>query len=453
MFLATIQLLLTVCMHCIILHARTMPQYASSSTIKGAVLILIDQLYVKTVRMILTQCLLVCYLLQCCFGQTVINVASGIYSTKRESNGLSLPATSGTFEPIGALTTKIHLTKPYTVFVHYQLTMQSTNTDFWSKLQINHFNAGSLLHSGNQILKTATGFWAANLNPGYYTFEVHYKSSVGISISASTDWQTAVINVIWFEDAYTVSDGIKCYPTPTALNTYNNFGPIQSLEAKLQLPSGRVVMAAYQLSLELSAKNWFVSKLNINGQYEESTTVTEGDNYYLSQYSLIAKSLGTGLHYFGVTYRAQTSNTFTDCTYSYNGNTNLFVVYLPSRCSVASVFPDSTLSYYTSWTDTDLTYKLSLSRMYHVFIRYQFSKLGHQTYTIARLVINSVIQPHTMSIRGNSGNNLAGLSGFWQGSLSAGSYQITVQHRGGKSGTHYTNRDYSTRAMDIIYCY
>ena len=231
------------------LHAKSLPQYASS-TIKGAVLILIDQLYVKTVRMILTQCLLVCYLLQCCFGQTVINVASGIYSTKRESNGLSLPATSGTFEPIGALTTKIHLTKPYTVFVHYQLTMQSTNTDFCSKLQVNHFNVGSLLHNGNQYYKTATGFWQLILNPGHYTFEVHYNSSVDISISASSDWQTAVINVMWFKDVYAVSDGIKCYPTPTALNTFGNDVPIQNLEAKLQMPYGGVVMVAYQLSLD-----------------------------------------------------------------------------------------------------------------------------------------------------------------------------------------------------------
>jgi len=184
----------------------------------------------------------------------VINVASGIYSTKRESNGLSLPATSGTFKPIGTLTTKIHLTKPYAVFVHYQLTVHDTsNTDFWSKLQVNHFNAGSLVHSGNLLYKTATGFWVANLNPGYYTFEVHYKSSLDISVSAGSDWQTAVINVMWFKDAYAVSDGIKCYPIPTTLNRYNNFGPVQNLEVKLQLPAHRVVIAAYQLSLEFSS--------------------------------------------------------------------------------------------------------------------------------------------------------------------------------------------------------
>ena len=49
------------------------------------------------------------------------------------------------------------------------------------------------------------------------------------------------------------------------------------------MPAGRAVMAAYQLSLELASPHWFVSKLNINGQYEESTTVIEGSNYYLSQ--------------------------------------------------------------------------------------------------------------------------------------------------------------------------
>ena len=181
----------------------------------------------NTVRMTLAQLfLLACCLLQSCLGQTVINVAAGIYSTKRESNGLTLPATSGTFQPIVALTTRIHLTKPYTVFIHYQLTIESRNVDFWSKLQVNHFNAGSLVHNGIQLFKTAVGFWAANLNPGYYTFEVHYKSSVDISVSAGSDWQTAIINVMWFEDSYTVSDGIKCYPTPITLNTYNNFGPI-----------------------------------------------------------------------------------------------------------------------------------------------------------------------------------------------------------------------------------
>ena len=67
--------------------------------------------------------------------------------------------------------------------------------------------------------------------------------------------------MMWFEDADTVSNGIiKCYPTPTALNTCDNDGPIQNLQAKLKM---LIVMATYQPSLELSSSSWFVSKLNI----------------------------------------------------------------------------------------------------------------------------------------------------------------------------------------------
>ena len=104
-----------------------------------------------------------------------------------------------------------------------------------------------------------------NLNPGYHTFEVHYNSSSSISMSASWDYQTAAINVMWFENSYAVSDNVKCYPSPTTLNTYNNLGPINDFETILQLPSSRVVLAAYQMSVE---SEWYASKMNINNQYE-----------------------------------------------------------------------------------------------------------------------------------------------------------------------------------------
>ena len=291
-----------------------------------------------------------------------------------------------------------------------------------------------------------------NLNPGYYTFEVHYKSSASVSMSAGWDYQTAVINVMWFEDSYTVSDNIKCYPSPTTLNIYNNLGPINDVEAILKLPSGRVVLAAYQMSVDLSSKGWFVSKMNINNQYEESTTVTEGQSYYLNHHSLLAKSLRSGVHYFGLTYRTAYSLQFTDCTNNYNDNTNIFAMYLPSRCSVVNIHPTSSLSYSTSWTDTDLKYTLTISSLHHVIVRYQFTKDVHNTYTIARLTINSVPQPHTSSIRGNTGVAYAGLFGLWQGSLSTGTYRFTIQHRGGTSSTHHTSVDYFTRAMDVVYC-
>ena len=137
--------------------------------------------------------------LQGCYGDTIINVANGVYSTKAESEGLHLPSTS-TFKPIGALTIKLHLTSPYSVFVNYQITVDSSG-DFWTKLQISHdddglTNAGSLVHYGNQAYKTATGYWMDNLEPGHYTFEVHYKSSSSISVAASTDYQTAILQVM-----------------------------------------------------------------------------------------------------------------------------------------------------------------------------------------------------------------------------------------------------------------
>ena len=162
-------------------------------------------------------------------SQPVLNVVPGTFSKKTESHGLYLSVTS-TFQPINSLTTTIHILKPCSVFVHYQITLYSRTKDFYSKLQINYANAGSLVHSGNQLYKTATGFYMANLNLGHYRVEVHYKSPVAINMPASQDWQTAVLQVMWFEDVYAVSDGIKCYPTPTTTNTYNFWGPIRDVE-------------------------------------------------------------------------------------------------------------------------------------------------------------------------------------------------------------------------------
>ena len=36
----------------------------------------------------------------------------------------------------------------------------------------------------------------ANLNPGRYRFEVHYKSPVAINMPASADWRTTVLQVM-----------------------------------------------------------------------------------------------------------------------------------------------------------------------------------------------------------------------------------------------------------------
>ena len=116
----------------------------------------------------------------------VVNAAPGIFSKKVVSNGLSLPA-STTFSPVNVLTITLHLTKPHSVFVHYQFTFGSLNQDFYSKLLVNDNNAGSLVHSGKQAHKIPTGFWMANFNAGHYTFEVHHKSPVAINIPANSD--------------------------------------------------------------------------------------------------------------------------------------------------------------------------------------------------------------------------------------------------------------------------
>ena len=111
------------------------------------------------------------------YAAEVVNVAPGIFSKKVVSNELRLTA-SNSFSPINILTTTVHLNKPYSVFVHYQFNFNVRNQDFYSKLLVNDNNAGSLVHSGKQAHKTATGLWMANLNAGYYTFEVHYKSNL-----------------------------------------------------------------------------------------------------------------------------------------------------------------------------------------------------------------------------------------------------------------------------------
>ena len=79
---------------------------------------------------------------------------------------------------------------------------------------------------------------------------------VGFHISANYDWQTAALQVMWFEDAHAVSDRIKCYPTSTATNDYNNWGPINDLQLTLKLPNNRVILSAYQLSTEMSSHSY-----------------------------------------------------------------------------------------------------------------------------------------------------------------------------------------------------
>ena len=245
------------------------------------------------ITLLLISCAMVSSIYQGCYGQTIINVANGVYSTKAESDGLHLSGTS-IFRPIDALTLSLSFTSPVSVFVNYQITVGST-AQFWTKLQITRnddglTNAGSLVHYHTQAYKTATGYWMDNLEPGHYTFEVHYKSTSSISMSSSTDYQAAILQVMWFTGVHAVSDGVKCYPTPYPINRYNVISPIKDLKVNLQLPStGRVVIAAYQVSVHLSSNGWFTARLHKNNEQLTSTTMTQGYDTYFSLNSLWMK--------------------------------------------------------------------------------------------------------------------------------------------------------------------
>ena len=398
-------------------------------------------------------------------SQCRVNVAPGLFSKKTESNGLTLPATS-TFKPITTLTTNIHIAKPHSVFVHYQITFGTGgNKDFYSKLLINYANGGSLVHTGNQQYKTATGFYMANLNPGYYTFEVHYKSPVAINMPANWDWQTATLQVMWFEDAHAVSDGIKCYPTPTTTNTYNNWGPIKDTEAILHLPNTRAVLSAYQLSTEMIASSHMVTALNVNGFHQHSTSFLKGNTAFLDLHGAWAGNGRVGLYYFGIQYRTPTTLSFTDCKEKHRNNQNLYAMMLPPSCKVTTVHPNTSFSFSSSnrWASTDVTYSFTLPRINHVIIMYQYA--GYSTsgnsHVVMRLSIDSTPQPHTVSITGDTA--YVSNFGLWQGSLNNGAHKVTLDYRTPKVITNknsptldwqqvYANAIWQNRALTIIIC-
>ena len=394
---------------------------------------------------------------QGCYGQTIINVANGVYSTKAESDGLHLSSTS-TFTAIDALTLSLYFTSTVSVFVNYQITVGST-AQFKTKLQIAHnddglTNAGSIVRYHTQSYKTATGYYMDNLEPGHYIFEVHYTSTSSISMSSSIDYQAAILQVMWFTGVHAVSDGVKCYPSPYPINTYNVFSPIKDLKVNLLAPH-RVVIAGYQLSIYSASHGWFTTRLHKNNEQLTPTIMAQGHNYYYSMNSLWMKYSSYAEYEFGVTYRNAYNSYFQDCQENYQGNKNLYAMYLPSNCRMlVHLRPTSSLSLSTtSWRSTDLSSSFTLSRDEHIFVRYQYSSYLSGTFVITRLVIDSVVMKHASSITGN--DHYHGNSGMWQGVLTSGRHTITLQHRGGNTYTHYVGSgyDFHTRAMDVLGCY
>ena len=87
---------------------------------------------------------------------------------------------------------------------------------------------------------------------------------------------------------------------------------------------------------------------------------------------------------FGVSYQNVYSSYFEDCQDNYQGNKNLYAMYLPPACKLlANIRPTTSLSLSsTSWNTTDLSYSFTLSRDSHIIVRYQYTPEGSRSYTI-----------------------------------------------------------------------
>jgi len=104
--------------------------------------------------------------------------------------------------------------------------------------------------------------------------------------------------------------------------------------------------------------------------------------------------------YFNVLYRSPTTFSFTDCQHDYRDNKNLYAVMLPPSCRVAIINPRNTIIVpHSGWRDTDLKHTLTLSKLSHVIITYQYTGDGQHDdyYFVLRIKINSVVQKHTVS--------------------------------------------------------
>ena len=349
----------------------------------------------------------------------------------------------------------------FSVFVNYQIAVGNTKR-LWTKLQVTRdddglTNAGSLVRYHTQKYQTATGYWMDNLEPGHYTFEVHYKStsSSSISMSTSLDYQTAILQVMWFAGVHAVSDGVKCYPTPSPINKYGVLSPNKNIEVNLLVPDHRVIIAGYQLSIYSSSYRWFAARMHMNNQQLTSTIMTQGNDYYYSLNSLWMEARSDGEYEFGVSYVNSYDTYFVDCQDNYQGNKNLYAMYLPPTCHIITTLqPTNPLSLSsTSWNATDLSYSFTTDQDWHIIVRYQYSAKGSHRYTITRLAIDSVPIKHTASITGY--DYYSGHSKMWQGVLSGGRHTIAVEHRSDHTYTHYAGSEryyYTTRAMDIIHC-
>ena len=387
------------------------------------------------------------------------NVVTGIFSKTTSNDELRLPY-AGSYLPIQALTTTIHISTSASVFVHYQLAINTTST-FQTKLRIDNFDAGSIVLTYVVPFKTMTGFWMGHLGPGEYTFKVLYAGGSAVYVPKGAQWQTAKLQVTWFELDTTdvLTDNIKCYPTPITANNYDNWGPVTDLGVVIQLPSDRALLSAYQFSTYYSSSSLHrvYASLDINGFQQPSTsfiaTTRSGYGYYLDLHGIWAEEYNDGIHFFNVLYRSTRGFQFTDCHLKNRDNKNLYVMMLPPICKVVKVNPRTHFEVKnTTWVTTDVCYNLTLAKTCHIIAMYHFTSEGSgEQYVFNRLTRNSVPMEHTTSISGNT--LYTGNTGVWVGGLDKGGHNICLQYaRSGKGVASTDDKPYHTRSLTITYC-
>ena len=134
---------------------------------------------------------------------------------------------------------------------------------------------------------------------------------------------------------------------------------------------------------------------------------------------------------------------------------------LPPSCRATVINPKTSFSLSNSdvWASTDVVHSFTLSKQHHVIIMYQYSGYGNNGYIVMRLSINSVAQPHTVSLTGNT-TYYVGNFGLWQGSLRSGTYKVALEYRSSARTVNTVSADlewkrwnkWMNRAMTVIIC-
>ena len=89
---------------------------------------------------------------------------------------------------------------------------------------------------------------------------------------------------------------------------------------------------------------------------------------------------------------------------------------------------------------------------------YQYAGHGGNSHVVMRLSIDSVPQPHTVSLTGNTA--YVGNFGLWQGYLDSGAHRVTLDYRTLVSTTNTVSSDlewkafnkWMNRAITVIVC-